>query len=211
MNLRRIFTCALWICVDRFGLLLCCNLLTLLLTLPVITFPLGMAGLLHVAEKLVSTRNASMKDYFAGMQKLAGRMVVAVSSLVFLGFCCRWAWRFYSMQAPFLRAMGCTIALMSAAAGLSLGYVMLHSIARGFGWKECLVESTRIILEKPADVLKLLIAVFAIECLLAPTGAGFIVFGWIWPVLTSLLYRADPPYQEDRNIQDFFVPTNLTK
>ena len=209
--IRRIFTRALWICVDRFGLLLCCNLLTLLLTMPVITLPLGLAGLLHVAEKLVSTRKASMEDYFAGMKKLGGRMYIGVSSLVFLGLCCHWAWRFYSMQPPFVKSMGCTIALLTAATGLSLGYVMLHAIARRARWKECLAESARIILEKPTDVLKLLIAVFAVECILTLTGAGLIAFGWTWPLLASLLFRAEPQYQEDRTIKDFFAPTNLIK
>ena len=115
------------------------------------------------------------------------------------------------MQPPFLKAMGCTIALLTAAAALSLGYVMLHAIARGAEWKECLAESTRIILKKPTDVLKLFTAVVAVECLLALTGAGLIAFGWTWPLLASLLYRAEPQHQEDRTIKDFFAPINLIK
>ena len=186
-------------------------MLTLLLALPVITFPLGLAGLLHVGEKIVSTRKASMRDYFAGIKQLGGRLYVGVSSLLFLGMCCHWAWRFYSLQSPLLRAMGCTITLLTAAAALSLGYLMPLSLARGTGWKKCLAESASIVLERPADVLKHLVGVLIAQCFLILTGAGFVAFGFLWPLLASLLFCVTPPYQEDRSLKDFFIPSNLIK
>lgn len=118
-----------------------------------------------------------------------------------------------------LQSMGCTATLVLLIAANILGYLVLPGIAKGCPWKECLRMSLRWILEEPATLMRLFVAMAIAEGLLMLTGLGFLIAGLLWPVLGVLLawkqYRhlryAEPPYQEDRCLKDFLFPSNLLK
>lgn len=219
MSASRILLFSFWLGVDHFWLLLRCNLLTLLLALPVVTFPAGLAGLLHVCARIIARQKTTMKDYFEGMRRFSGRTYLLSAGMALL-----WAWSilafvFYSRQTPLIASAGITLAAVILACGGVFAYLLLPSLLRSESWKQRAGQCARLILEEPLSVLKFVVAVGLVKILLVLTGAGFLCFGAVWP-LTAVVFlwmeyrrirNGEPVYIEDRGWKDFFVPPNLLK
>ena len=191
----------------------------MLLALPVLTFPLGLAGALNVCDKLIRQRKAGMADYWEGIRLLAGRLYLWSLASVFLAAWCLLSFHFYGRLKPLLASAGGTLTLVILAMGYVFIYLLMPQLLSQQSWKKRAKQCARLILEEPFFVLRFAITVGIAGYLLLITGVGFICFGQVWLLLVCLFLWSDyrhirfgePPYIEDRGWKDFFLPSNLLK
>jgi len=132
----------LWDLLDNLGVLTACNILFLLLCIPVVTMPLGLAGLMFVSWQVAMENSVSIGDFFRGIAKYWRRIylsvlldllviLVLVSNLWFYGGLAA-RWRLLSLVAIFVALWACAIYFLVRMFAAPLLVMNGFSLVRGF-------------------------------------------------------------------------------
>ncbi len=217
----RLVNSTLWLCIDHFWLLVRCNFLTLVLFLPIVTFPIGLAGVLGVCRALTTKREGSFQDYAAGIGQETKKMYGWTLALLAWWGWCFLAYRFCCAFLPPASSRAGIFALifLFAALGNALFYIALPAVAQNNTLKGAVVAAAQMLAARPLSCLKFILAVIVLKTVLLLSGVGILLLGFACLISIDFLFWMDyrhrafgePEYVEDRSLKDFFVPANLLR
>ncbi len=206
---RRLFAFLFWLCVDRFGTVVGINLLCLLLCLPVITIPLALAGGAHVCRLLIQDREASSADFWAGIRHfwLKSYLFCFLMALLWLWFFVAMA--FYSGFPIFWMTVGVGVALGFAVFVTVFAFWAVPMVFSELPWKTATGKALRRGLTQPKSTLLFLFVLALGKFLLALSGAGIFLVGFLWPLLLAFYADAEitgKKLEERRGWKNFLTP-----
>lgn len=214
-----------WHTYDYLGTLIALNVVFLILSLPVITLPLALAGMFYVTDRIVGIQEVSVRDFFIGMRVHGFRFVsfslvflvciavLAVNVFFYIQMIEQWSWAAALLAGAIFWLM--VFVCMVVAVSLPL-LVKTDEPIKSVTWRGVLL-----VVNDPYASVGLFIGVLMILLLGIVTGAGFI-FGALSAstMLCSTVFRemsikhdndSDAEPDEVRGWRDLFRPWDLGK
>ncbi|MBT5876531.1 MAG: DUF624 domain-containing protein [Candidatus Latescibacteria bacterium] len=214
-----------WHTYDFLGTLIALNVVFLVLSLPVITLPLSLAGLFYVTDRIVRVEDVRVRDFFRGMRVHGIRFislgvlffvciaVLAVNVFFYIQMIEQWSWAAALLAGVIFWLI--VFVLIVVAVSFPL-LVSTDEPLKSVVWRGVLL-----VLNDPYASVSLLIGIMIILFLGIVTGAGFI-FGAlsVSAMLCSTVFRemstkydnvSDSEPEEIRGWRDLFRPWDLGK